>query len=344
MRWDNVYLVLVLLCAIAHAVEYQLVVQVTEVDSIPLLNKAVGRTRNEISDFTIERVIDEDTFNHFASSSDPSANGPSKSLEELSRFVNIGLHTNDRNRAVKPTADYETLQRHLLQLPFVAAAYLKPIGSEPVIEIKRSDANQVLDSNRLVTPLLEEHELHLDGPGGFNVSAIRNLKGGKGEGVSIIDVERGWTFNHEDLIESNGTVVVGEVIPGAVDHGTSVIGVIAGNENGFGVTGIAPKVKVFGASWVAEGSIPNMPKTILEAAKKVSPGDIMLIEVHHAGPRARGGQMGYIAMEFWPDNFHALSVATEMGVIVVEAAGNGAEDLDDPIYNKPLVSCVIMLY
>jgi len=39
-------------------------------------------------------------------------------------------------------------------------------------------------------------------------------------------------------------------------------------------------------------------------------------------------------MEFWPDNFLALKMATEKGIIVVEAAGNGAENLDDPIYNR----------
>jgi hypothetical protein len=65
-------------------------------------------------------------------------------------------------------------------------------------------------------------------------------------------------------------------------------------------------------------------------------GDIILIELHRAGPRATGvGQQGFIAIEWWPDDFDAIRYATSRGVIVVEAAGNGAQNLDDPIYNKP---------
>jgi hypothetical protein len=36
------------------------------------------------------------------------------------------------------------------------------------------------------------------------------------------------------------------------------------------------------------------------------------------------------------DNFLALKYATDKGVIVTEAAGNGAESLDNAIYNRPI--------
>ena len=38
-------------------------------------------------------------------------------------------------------------------------------------------------------------------------------------------------------------------------------------------------------------------------------------------------------MEWWPDDFAAIQYAASRGVIVVEAAGNGAENLDDAIYD-----------
>jgi subtilisin family serine protease len=70
----------------------------------------------------------------------------------------------------------------------------------------------------------------------------------------------------------------------------------------------------------------------------LSPGDIILIELHRPGPRfnfqQRQDQMGYIAIEWWDDDFAAIKYATNKGIIVVEAAGNGAEDLDDAIYNN----------
>src|SRR5215813_12341024 len=40
-------------------------------------------------------------------------------------------------------------------------------------------------------------------------------------------------------------------------------------------------------------------------------------------------------MEWWPDNLAAIQFAVRRGVIVVEAGGNGAENLDDPIYDQP---------
>lgn len=253
----------------------------------------------------------------------------------MSRFVYIGPSKRDSSidGIYRHKLTQEYLQNRLLQLPFVTAAYLKPTGSDPVLDmpsIQTSDA-------ALTTPLFVSEQLHLNGPGGFNVSAISSQKGGRGEEVTVIDIERGWSFNHEDLVQSKGEIVVGNLIAGDVNHGTAVVGVIAGNDNKFGITGIAPKAKLLGASYVEETSLPNLPKTILGAASSVKAGDIMLIEIHYPGPRCNfsscGGQKGFIAMEYWPDNFHALKVATDMGIIIFEAAGNGFENLDDPIYS-----------
>src|SRR4030095_3774909 len=44
-------------------------------------------------------------------------------------------------------------------------------------------------------------------------------------------------------------------------------------------------------------------------------------------------QRGYIAIEWWPDDFAAILYATGRGVLVVDAAGNGAENLDGVLSN-----------
>lgn len=41
-------------------------------------------------------------------------------------------------------------------------------------------------------------------------------------------------------------------------------------------------------------------------------------------------------MEFWDDVFEVVQVASARGVVVVEAAGNGAEDLDHEAYGGKL--------
>ena len=61
--------------------------------------------------------------------------------------------------------------------------------------------------------------------------------------------------------------------------------------------------------------------------------------MHRPGPRFnfadRDDQRGYIAVEWWPDDLLAIQFASARGVTVVEAAGNGAEDLDDALYDRP---------
>ena len=70
------------------------------------------------------------------------------------------------------------------------------------------------------------------------------------------------------------------------------------------------------------------------AADNTSPGDVILIEQQSAGPRWPGGksQFGYLPLEWQPAVRTAIQSATARGRIVVEAAGNGSQDLDDPIY------------
>jgi hypothetical protein len=50
-------------------------------------------------------------------------------------------------------------------------------------------------------------------------------------------------------------------------------------------------------------------------------------------PHAKAdSQEGFIAPEWFPAELAAIRYAVGRGIIVVEAAGNGAEDLDDPVY------------
>ena len=180
-----------------------------------------------------------------------------------------------------------------------------------------------------ITPDLVLRQGYLEiAPAGIDARYAWTQPGGRGTGVRVIDCEWGWRFTHEDLRLNQGGVVVGTA-SADTNHGTAVLGEISGDVNTFGITGIAPDTTVFGAAF----SLPTA-QVIQQAADRLGAGDILLLEIHRQGPGASGiGQDGYIAVEWWPDDYLAIRYASNRGVIVVEAAGNGARNLDDAIYD-----------
>jgi hypothetical protein len=176
-------------------------------------------------------------------------------------------------------------------------------------------------------------------PGGVDARFAWALGGGLGAGVRIIDIEGAWRFSHEDLLQNQGGVVDGVQRTEAVwrNHGTAVIGVFSGDRTSFGVTGICPEANVRAISAFDSQRKSRSAKAIRQAADMLGPGDIVLIELHRPGPRlnfeVRSDQRGYIAIEWWPDDLAAIQYAVSRGIIVVEAGGNGAENLDAAIYD-----------
>jgi subtilisin family serine protease len=229
-----------------------------------------------------------------------------------------------------PTDQLEELAEELAGQDAVLAAYVKPAGEPPVINDMTARAADAPPSS----PDLLASQLYLEqAPGGVDARHAWTWPGGGGTGVRIIDCEWGWRFDHEDLTTGQGGVVVGVGIADT-NHGTAVIGEISGDRNAFGVTGICPDATISAAAF----SMPTAT-TIWLAAQRLNAGDLILLEIHRPGPRHnfqnREDQLGYVAIEWWPDDFDAIQYATSRGIIVVEAAGNGAEDLDSGIYSTP---------
>ena len=118
------------------------------------------------------------------------------------------------------------------------------------------------------------------------------------------------------------------------NHGTAVMGVMAGQANGYGVTGIAHGAQV-GHEGIAGQSIAS---AITRAALVAGKGGIVLLQLQARGPRStrdctcNTSQCDEVPLEYWRANFDAIAQATASGVHVVEAAGNGSVDLDSPVY------------
>jgi len=232
-----------------------------------------------------------------------------------------------------PDDKLEGLAERLRNTPSVVAAFVKP-PAEPAA-VPRDLLNPMqpqVAAPPAQTPDFTPRQGYLDAaPDGIDARFAWTLPGGRGQGVNIIDCEWNWRTTHEDLKLNKGGVVVG-VAGGDQNHGTAVLGEFGGDANGFGVTGICSDAHVRMASFA---SLPTA-RVIQQAADLLQPGDILLLEIHRAGPDANGsGQDGYIAVEWWPDDLAAIRYAVRRGVIVVEAGGNGARNLDAAIFNTP---------
>ena len=175
-------------------------------------------------------------------------------------------------------------------------------------------------------------------PGGIGARQAWERPGGRGQGVRLIDVEGDWRFTHQDL--GRRSWLVGGRPQGDVsrrNHGTNVLGMLLGVHDERGVDGICPETEVRAVSYQPEERWGSA-QAIAYAAGGLRPGDILLVEMQRPGPRAdpeSEDQHGYLPMSYWPDDLTAIQYAVGRAVIVVEAAANGAQHLDDPEYGGP---------
>ena len=238
-------------------------------------------------------------------------------------------------RVEAPAGDLERLAGELGEHEAIEAAYVKP-PAEPAQGLNDMAPREEAPPHH--TPDFSTRQGYLDAaPGGIDARYAWTIPGGRGTGVRIIDIEGAWRFTHEDLLRNQGGAIGGTQSAdlGWRNHGTAVVGEFGGDVNAFGVTGICPEANVRAISIFGPGQ--GSAAAIRQAANALTAGDVILIELHRPGPRfnfaSRADQRGYIAVEWWEDDFAAIRFAIGRGVIVVEAAGNGAENLDDPLYS-----------
>ena len=165
---------------------------------------------------------------------------------------------------------------------------------------------------------------------GVGAHEMRGVSGGWGTGVELADLEYSWNFAHEDLPPLNLTGGVPADPFNSDNHGTAVMGEIFGEDNGYGVTGIAPSA----TPWVVPTSVAgvgfSIPAAVTNALGVLEAGDVMLIEQQMNGPNF--GDEDYVPVEWDFSTWLAIVTAVLNGVTVVEAAGNGGQDLDSSIF------------
>lgn len=204
-----------------------------------------------------------------------------------------------------------------------AASLIDALNALPEVEIAYPAS---LPSPLPATPNFMPQQGYLNpSTGGVDAKYAWTIPGGTGRNVSIVDIEYSFNKNHEDLPP---VAVVGGMLWNGFgnDHGTAVIGELAGKRNGYGVTGIASgaAIKFSSPCFDANCSIFNVANAINNARLNTKFGDVILLE--QQTPVCNLPDYGPVEWE--QAAFDAIKIATSSGRNVVEAAGNGNVNLD----------------
>jgi hypothetical protein len=168
-------------------------------------------------------------------------------------------------------------------------------------------------------------------PAGITVAAAW-AKGANGTGINVIDIEQGWFTAHEDLPASFSILNSAQNRVTSQAHGTAVVGIIAGQDNALGIVGAAPAAQVMASGYgdpadalTAPVNVQRVHDRIVGAAVLLPAGSVLLLEVQIQ--RRIAGKKTNLPVEAAPLAFEAIRLAMTVGLIVVEAAGNGKTDI-----------------
>ncbi len=212
-----------------------------------------------------------------------------------------------------PETDRVALVKTLLQWNSVETAYIDQAGPDPLVTPS--------DDPRFV------NQGYLDpAPDGIDAEYAWGFPGGDGELQGFIDMERGWTLDHEDIAAHGATLLHGTLLNSSRSHGTSVLGEVCAVDNSIGCVGIVPNIAAVN---VVSFNGSTRPNAILAAIANLSFGEVLLLEaqVWLNGTSLLG------PIEAYDAEYEAIRLATALGIVVVEAGGNGTNNGSTPPLN-----------
>ncbi len=209
-----------------------------------------------------------------------------------------------------PETDLLALVKTLSRWKGVQRAYIDQAGPDPVVDPS--------DDPRSV------NQGYLDpAPVGIDAEYAWTFAGGDGAGQRFIDLEQGWTLDHEDIVGHGASLLHGTLSNSSRFHGTAVLGEICATDNTIGCVGIVPNI---GSVDVVSYFGSSRPNAILAAIANLNFGDVLLLEaqVWLNGTTLLG------PIEAYDAEYEAIRLATALGIIVVEAGGNGTDNGSTP--------------
>lgn len=181
------------------------------------------------------------------------------------------------------------------------------------------------------TPDYEVNQTYLDANPGVNMRYAWGL-GQTGSGIRIRDVEYGFNKNHEELVDRNTSIAAGMTISSSAtasytEHGTSVFGIMYADRGSYGISGMAYNAAemVLFPEWQQSGY--NRNNAVTMAIQNSVPGDVIVYEM-----QAYGQGSNFVPAEFENVCWDLTKAATDAGIVIVEAAANGTQNLDSAYY------------
>ena len=183
----------------------------------------------------------------------------------------------------------------------------------------------IVSLSLLSAPAYGDDSVLLPPSWGLNaIGADLAWKDTKGSGVVVAVLDTGVDGTHPDLngrvLEGFSTIdntVLSEGVNSDLDlHGTHVAGIIAGDLDGRGITGVAPEAKILPVRVLGTrgGSDKTVADGVFFAIKKKV--DVINLSLGGAmNPFSKGGSL----------TCEAIGKAVDAGIVVIVAAGNSAE-------------------
>lgn len=180
-------------------------------------------------------------------------------------------------------------------------------------------------------PNLQPTQLYLfDQAPGIHVQEFWDAYSVYGAGVNVCDIEYVFNADHMDLPP---VIIIGgqPEDPGyGPNHGTAVLGEIASLNDGVGTTGIAYQSQLyFAGAYMNE--VYYLEEALISTLDALEEGDVVLIEQQMMAFEGTPEE-GYAPVEWYEPFYDAIQLIAGNGLIVVEAAGNGNRNLDDPMF------------
>jgi subtilisin family serine protease len=215
---------------------------------------------------------------------------------------------------VNPGEDLKVVQNKLQTLASVKYVSIPPKLSTPVV------------------PDLQPSQVYLfDQDPGIHVQEFWDAYSIFGSGVKVCDIE--YTFNPDHMDLPTVITIGGQPQdPGfGPNHGTAVLGEIASLNDGVGTTGIAYESQLYFAGAYYD-DMYYLEEALIVTLSQLEEGDVVLIEQQTIAFPGTPDE-GYAPVEWYEPYYDAIQLISGNGLIVVEAAGNGNKNLDDPMFS-----------